>query len=54
MAGGLAGAVGAEDAGDAAFGDGQADAVDRALAVEILDEVPRLGGDCSFPHAANG
>src|SRR6185369_13752519 len=53
-AGGLARAVGAENAGNAAFGNGEGDPVDRPLAVEILDEVAGLGGDLSFPHGANG
>jgi hypothetical protein len=53
-AGRLARPVWAEDAGNAAFGNGQADAVDRAFAVELLYEVAGLGGDWSFPHALNG
>jgi epoxyqueuosine reductase QueG len=52
--GGLSGAVRTEDPADAAVGDGQADPVDRALSVEILDQVPRFSGDRSFPHGSHG
>ena len=52
--GGLAGSVRAEDAGDAALRHGKADVIDRPLAVEILGQVPRFGGNRSFPHALNG
>ena len=51
--GSLAGAVGAENAGDAPLRHGKADAVDRPLAVEILGQVPRFGGNRSFPHGLN-
>ena len=45
--GGLAGAVGSEDAEDLAAVDGQVDAVDGALVAEPLDQAVGLDGQCS-------
>ena len=48
----LAGAVGAEEAVDLAFGDLEIDVVDRGEAVELAHEA--LGADGDFAHGDSG